>query len=145
MNRKMVMYLLGQIMKIEAAAKSEERSSLAVCLDTMLLAEGVTKNTAYLLQHGDTPYTILQDNLENVKVLDLTGCSLEAILYYVNQDIPVLARLNNGESVLVIGFNELNTVLMDPSTGTIYKKGMNDSKAMFEESGNRFLTYVKND
>lgn len=143
--RKGTLQQKNQIMKIEAAAKSEERSSLAVCLDTMLLAEGVTKNTAYLLQHGDTPYTILQDNLENVKVLDLTGCSLEAILYYVNQDIPVLARLNNGESVLVIGFNELNTVLMDPSTGTIYKKGMNDSKAMFEESGNRFLTYVKND
>lgn len=143
--RKGTLKQKNQIMKIEAAQESGEKSSLAVCLDTMLLAEGVTKNTAYLLQNGETPYSILQDNLENVKVLDLTGCSLEVILYYVNQDIPVLARLNNGKAVLVIGFNELNTVLMDPSTGTIYKKGMNDSKMMFEEAGNRFLTYVQND
>ena len=143
--RKGTLRQKNQIMKIEAASKNQDKSSLAVCLDTMLLVEGVTKNTQYLLQHGDTPYMILQDNLENVQVLDLTGCTLEIVLYYVNQDIPVLARLNNGESVLIIGFNELNTVLMDPTTGTIYKKGMNDSKTMFEAAGNEFLTYVRND
>ena len=49
-------------MKIEAARKNQDRSSLAVCLDTILLAEGVTKNTQNLLQHGDTPYSILQEN-----------------------------------------------------------------------------------
>lgn len=143
--RKGTLKQKNQIMKIEAAAASEERSSLAVCLDTMLYVEGVTKNSAYLLQSGETPVTILEENLENARVLDLKGCSLEAILYYVNQDIPVLARISNGETVLVVGFNELNTVLMDPSTGTIYKKGMNDSKEMFEKSGNRFLTYVRED
>lgn len=143
--RKGTLKQKNQIMKIEAASKNQDRSSLAVCLDTMLLAEGVTKNTQYLLQHGNAPYTILQDNLENVEVVDLTGCTLEIVLYYVNQDIPVLAGLENGESVLIIGFNELNTVLMDPSTGTIYKKGMNDSKTMFEAAGNEFLTYVRND
>ena len=143
--RKGVLQQKNQIMKIEAARKNQDRSSLAVCLDTILLAEGVTKNTQNLLQHGDTPYSILQENLENVEVLDLTGCTLEIVLYYVNQDIPVLARLKNGDYVLIIGFNELNTVLMDPSTGTIYKKGMNDSKTMFEAAGNEFLTYVRND
>lgn len=143
--RKGTLLQKNQIMKIEAAEKNEERSSLAVCLDTMLLTEGVTKNSAHLLQYGETPYSVLQKNLKDAKVLDLTGCSLDAILYYVNQDIPVLARLKDGEAVLVIGFNELNTVLMDPTTGTIYKKGMNDSRMMFEESGNCFLTYVRND
>jgi len=135
----------NQIMKIEPDEESEERSAVAVCLDTMLLAEGVTKNSAYLLQHGETVRSILEDNLENARVLDLTGCSLDIVLYYVNQDIPVLASLDNGKAVLIVGFNELNTVLMDPSTGTIYKKGMNDSKMMFEQSGNRFVTYVRYD
>ncbi|MBR1691562.1 MAG: hypothetical protein IJ711_02175 [Lachnospiraceae bacterium] len=142
--RKGTMQLRNQIMKIEAAQKTEERSSLAVCLDTMLLAEGVTKNSAYLLQHGGTVKSILEDNLEDARVLDLTGCSVDIVLYYVNQDIPVLASLDNNEAVLIVGFNELNTVLMDPSTGTIYKKGMNDSRAMFEQAGNRFVTYVRN-
>ena len=67
---------------------------------------------------------------------------MDSILYYVNQDIPVLATLNDGGAVLVIGFNELNIVIMDPVTGTVYKKGMNDSVKWFEENGNCFITYV---
>ena len=75
--------------------------------------------------------------------MDLSGCSLDAVLYYVNQDIPVLATLEDGNAVLIVGFNELNIVLMDPSTGTLYKKGMNDSTEWLTENGNRFITYVR--
>ena len=45
--------------------------------------------------------------------------------------------------MLVIGFNELNIVVMDPSDGTVYKIGMNDATEMFEENGNRFITYMR--
>lgn len=133
----------NQIMKIEAASVTEEKASLAVCLDTILKAEGIMKNSEYLLNQGETILSILEDNLPEAQVLDLSGCSLDSVLYYVNQDIPVLALLNGDNGVLIVGFNELNTVLMDPSTGTIYKKGMNDSKEWFEENGNRFITYIK--
>ena len=67
----------------------------------------------------------------------------DLVLYYVNQDIPVLATLEDGNAVLIVGFNELNIVLMDPSTGTLYKKGMNDSTEWLTENGNRFITYVR--
>jgi hypothetical protein len=75
-------------------------------------------------------------------VLDLDGCPLSAMLYYVNQDIPVFAMLNDGTAMLVIGFNDLNTVLMNPKTGTVYKYGMKDSEKLFEENGNHFITYI---
>ena len=77
-------------------------------------------------------------------MLDLSGCSLDAVLYYVNMDIPVLATLQDGTAVLIVGFNEFNIVVMDPLTGTVYKKGMNDSTEWFKENGNRFITYLKN-
>lgn len=133
----------NQIMKIESASVTEEKASLAVCLDTMLKCEGIMKNTEYLLSQGQTIRSILADNLPDAQILDLSGCSLDSVLYYVNQDIPVLALLNDGNAVLLVGFNELNTVIMDPVTGTIYKKGMNDSKEWFEENGNDFITYIK--
>lgn len=135
--------LKNQIMAIKEAAITEEKNSLAVCLDTILQYEGVMRNSEYLLNRGENILDIMKSNLEGVQVLDLTGCSLDAILYYINKDIPVLATLNDGSAVLIVGFNELNTVLMDPLTGTIYKKGMNDSKQMFEENGNRFITYIR--
>jgi len=132
----------NQIMAITGTEITAEKSSLAVCLDTILKFEGVMRNTEYQLNRGDTVIEILEENLPPSQILDLTGCSLDAILYYVNKDIPVLATLNDGNAVLVIGFNELNIVVMDPLTGTVYKKGMNDSTAWFGENGNCFITYV---
>jgi hypothetical protein len=133
----------NQIMAIEAAGVTETSGSLAVCLDTILNYEGVIRNSQYLLDQGQTAKDILQENLEHVQILDLAGCQLDAVLYYVNQDIPVLAFLDNREAVLITGFNEFNIVVMEPETGRLYKKGINDSSAWFEENGNNFLTYVR--
>ena len=38
--------------------------------------------------------------------------------------------------------NELNIVVMDPSTGTVYKIGMNDATDLFKKYGNSFITYI---
>ena len=132
----------NQIMAIKEEEITEERNSMAVCLDTILKYQGISRNIEYMLQQEKSAYSILSENMKNADILNLTGCSMDVMLYYVNRDIPVLASLNDGSSVLIIGFNEQNTVLMDPSTGTIYKKGINDSKTMFEENGNRFITYI---
>ena len=83
--------------------------------------------------------------MPQAQVLELSGCTLDSVLYYVNRDIPVLAMQEDGNAVLIVGFNELNTVLMDPLTGEVFKKGMNDSREWFEENGNSFITYVRND
>lgn len=136
----------NQIMKITGGeAATESKGQLAVCLDTILEFEDVNRSTQYMLDSGKTTIEILQENIPDIQVLDLTGCNLDAILYYTNQDIPVLAELNDGSARLVIGFNELNIVVMDPTDGTVYKVGMNDAASMFEESGNRFITYMRID
>lgn len=132
----------NQIMAIKEAAVTEEKDSLAVCLDTIFKFEGLVRNSEYLLAQGKTVLEVLEENLEDAQVLDMTGCSLDAMLYYVNRDIPVLALLENGEAVLITGFNEYNVVIMEPSTGKLYKKGMNDSAEWFEENGNCFITYI---
>lgn len=133
----------NQIMAITEDEMSETRSSLAVCLDTILRFEGISRNTERLLSRGNSVFSILEADLQDCTILDLSGCSLDAILYYVNQDLPVLALLDDGNAVLIVGFNELNIVVMDPVTGTLYKKGMNDSTEWLKENGNRFITYVR--
>lgn len=133
----------NQIMAITEDEMSETRSSLAVCLDTILKFEGISRSTQRLLNRGESVFSIMGSNLQDCAILDMSGCSLDSILYYVNQDIPVLALLNDGNAVLIVGFNELNIVVMDPVTGTLYKKGMNDSTEWLKENGNRFITYVR--
>lgn len=133
----------NQIMAIKGAASSETQSSVAVCLNTILEFEGITRNTQMLLSSGTTPYRILEENLPDYQILDLTGSSLEATLFFVNKDIPVFALLSNGDAVLVVGFNELEIVLMDPTTGTLYKRRITEASRWFEENGNVFISYAK--
>ena len=133
----------NQIMAITAASVTEEKDSVAICLDTMLKFEGVIRNSEYLLAQGETIFTVLEKNLPDAQILDLKGCNLESMLYYVNRDIPVFASLSDGSAVLIVGFNEYNIVVMNPTTGKLYKKGMNDSRQWLEENGNSFITYVK--
>ena len=133
----------NQIMAIKEAQVTDTKDSLAVCLDTILQYEGISRNTESMLEQGQTAKEILESNLKDYEILNLKGCTLDAMLYYVNQDIPVLALQDSGEADLIIGFNQQNVVLMDPKTGKIYKKGMNDSREMYDKNGNCFITYIR--
>ena len=131
----------NQIMSIKEDSMTEDMDSLSVCLDVMLKQRGISRNTEYLLAQGKNPYEILNDNLDGVHILNLTGCTMDVALYYLSMDIPVLGIAEDGRAVLLVGYNEQNMVWYDPDGKTIYKKGMSDSRDAFESAGNRFLTY----
>ena len=87
----------------------------------------------------------LQDGLGDTgTVIDLTGCSLDNVLYEVSAQRPVVAKTGENSSVVIVGYDEYNTYLYDPSTGQTSTYGMNDSTALFESAGNVFLTYIEN-
>lgn len=134
----------NQIMAITGKKADEESGKLAACIEAILEFNGIVKNVQPLLDRGDTVEKILRETLSDSVMLELQGVSLDAVLYYVNMDIPVLASLNDTGAVLITGFNEMNIVIMDPESGTVYKKGINDSVQWFQENGNVFLTYLKN-
>ena len=131
----------NQIMAIKEQEPAKEKTSLAVCLDTLLKYKGVTVNTEEMLTDGKSAFQILQEHLQGNRVMDLTGCNLDTMLYFTNRDIPVVAILEDGEAVLIVGFNQYNIVILEPKTGKLVKKGINDSTQWFEKNGNRFLTY----
>ena len=133
----------NQIMAITEPEKTTATESLAVCLDTILKFEGITAQSRLMLEEGKEPIEILDEHLVGTEVADMTGCPMDAMLYFVNKDIPVLGILASGEAVLITGFNEFNIVVFEPSTGKLYKKGLNDSTKWFSENGNRFITYFR--
>ena len=75
-------------------------------------------------------------------VLDLTGCTLEEILYFVSNKRPVLAAADGG-TVLITGYDDYgNLILLKPGETETYFYGPEDSKALFEAAGNQFVTYL---
>lgn len=86
----------------------------------------------------------LQNGLgDSAKVIDLTGCSLENVLYEVSAQRAVIARTGVDSSVVIVGYDQYNTYLLDPSTGEVKPYGMNDSTALFKNAGNMFITYLE--
>lgn len=132
----------NQIMKITGTKMDEDTSSLAVCLETILSYEGYSRDAQSMINQGYSAIEIMEEAMPEAEILELQGCSLDSVLYYVNQDIPVLFIGDDGEAVLIVGFNDLNTVWMNPENGRVYKVGMNDSKEFFEKNGNNFIAYL---
>lgn len=82
---------------------------------------------------------------EGETLLNLTGCSLDSVLYLVAQGHPVVARLNaNGmENVVIVGYDQFNnTLLYDPTTQQTVPMGQQDSTNAFAAQGNLFLSYM---
>lgn len=125
----------------EESSEDDSQAIYAKCLDTMLKYGGVYKSTEDEIRTKSI-VRVLSDNLD-ADVLDLSGCSLDDVLYYVSHGTPVMAMTGEGKAVVIIGYDAKNTILYDPSQERVYKMGMNDSGGMFERAGNRFITYVK--
>lgn len=126
-----------------SVSSTDGGSSLGICLTQMLTAAGYTVDAKPLLAQGEPPLSILNKYVEG-DVLDLTGLSVDEVLYYVSRGYPVLAVLGENKGVLIVGYDEFNVLILDPSNSTEpYKKGLNDSREYFESLGNNFISFVK--
>lgn len=86
----------------------------------------------------------LNEDVKNTgTAVDLTGCTLEQILYEVGEQRPVITKGKDGKAMVIVGFDLYNTRLYDPATGETSYLGLQDSKKTFEENGNVFICYVE--
>lgn len=126
----------------ESRAQQESKNTLAAGLSAILNFEKIYPDVNYELEQGKNAREILEGNLE-ARVLNLSGCSLSTVLYYVSRGKPVLALTGTSSAEVIVGYDPQNIILLDPVTGDTHKMGMNDSAAYFEESGNLFLAYLE--
>ncbi len=117
--------------------------SIAACLDAILRYESVSVSVPDLIADGKSSEEILSENLSNAQVLDLSGCTMEEVLYYSSAGIPVLAITNSGsDAVLIIGYGPEKVAVWDPASGGMQLISRSSAEELFSANGNRFLTYV---
>ena len=96
------------------------------------------------IQNGVMDLDTLESQLGKV-VIDLTGCTLEQVLYFVGNRHPVLAWTGT-ETVIITGYDDYgNLILLKPGETETYFYGPEDSKTLFEAAGNQFMTYLNTD
>ena len=116
-------------------------NSVVRCLMYLLREEESSIDVEDLVAKGETPRQILTEALTERKVVDLSGCSVNQVLYYVNLGNPVLAMVGD-QAVLIVGYDEHNTILYQPAENTVKKMGLQDSDTFFSSGGNIFLGYI---
>ena len=131
----------NQIMAIELETVSAEKNSLNICMDIMMREIGSPQNTAEALAQGKTCQEILSATQNNFVWMDITGSSLESMLYYIDRDIPVMVLYDDGEAILITGFNQFNIVVMDPVSRKLGYMSRSDAKEMLKETQNQVFTY----
>ncbi len=128
---------------IEAPELCESRDQEFVAVISAIFGhEGVTVEDEEIALMEGSLLDIIEEEIDGADALKLGGCSLSSVLYYVSIGRPVVAEVENGKLVMIIGYDPKNTLIFDPSEGSIYKKGMNDSTEWFSSHGNEFVSYV---
>ena len=75
------------------------------------------------------------------KIIDLSGCSLENVLYEISAQRAVIAKTGENSSTVIVGYDEYNTWLLDPATGEVKPYGMQDSTKAVSE-GRKYFYYL---
>jgi hypothetical protein len=117
-------------------------SSVVQCISAMLMRKGEGISVSTLVENGQSIEEILENTLKDSMVLDLTGCSVEEILFYVSSGSPVFAMTDSDNAVLVVGYTSSTISYYDPQTQQISTKSWDSAVEWFESAGNIFFSYL---
>ncbi len=87
----------------------------------------------------------IENNIPSSTALDLTGCSLDDMLYFLDNGIPVLTKISSGRYVVLTGYNESKIYYYDGSQNSTYNVSQSSLKEQINEAGDIYITYRLND
>lgn len=94
------------------------------------------------LKNGKTPVEIME-SISDGRYIDLTGCAAEQVLYVVNQGTPVIAMLDAGTSVVIVGYTDGTITYRDSENNENHVVSYEEMDNMTQGSGHAYVAYVK--
>lgn len=117
-------------------------NSLAACINAIARLEGTQGQAKEKLEAGEALLTVLSEAAGG-QSLDLTGCSVEELLYIIGRGTPVLAMTDAEHAVLLAGYGSTMVTYIDLSSGKESTVTQDEIIEMTAASGNTFLGYLK--
>lgn len=127
---------------IKVSTADENGTIIAQCVSAMLMKEGEEISVTDLTELGSTPKDILESTLKDSVVLELTGCHVEDVLYYVSCGSPVFAMTGSKEAVLITGYSSNKIYYYDFHAKGTKSLSYEEAENWFSAAGNVFLTYL---
>lgn len=104
-----------------------------------------TETQAFQKAEGQTSTQACEEHMKqyDAKRVNLTGCTLDQVLYVINKGIPVIAMTDSSHAILLTAYSTTDVTYIDPDNGQTSTVGMADMNTMAAQSGNTFIGYVK--
>ncbi|MCR5792695.1 MAG: hypothetical protein K6G65_05955 [Lachnospiraceae bacterium] len=120
---------------------TEDVNSKGACVEMVLDYNRKTASATELSHDSRSAYELLQEYLD--KPINLTGCNLDEVLYFVSGNRPVIAKKDSDNTeVLIIGYDEYYVTYYNPLTGATSQVLLSVADDMFKEAGNVFISYL---
>ncbi len=151
-------YAYGELQSVmtsaaEAVIAADENVGIVLNQEGQYIYERGNKETKRELYNDDIPEAFLSGEInsdalqsavgDDAVVMNLTGCTLDQVLYQVSQGRAVVTKLQDGTTTVIVGYDRYNTLLYNFDTGEHYYMGINDSTASMLAAGNVFVSYVE--
>lgn len=115
-------------------------SSIKSC--TQMLLQGAQHTTSVNDLKGKSIVSMLSDYLD--QPVNLTGCTLDEVLYFVSNGKPVIGMLSNTHAILITGYTSSTVTWMDPVTQRKTTTSILNAEKLFKDAGYVFVSYVSN-
>lgn len=118
-------------------------SSMARALSIMLNREGVGVSVNELLMAGQSPIQIMENTLRDTVVLELKDCTIDELLYFIDQETPVYVRTGESQAILLTGYSASHVYYYNPATNVTNGVSYEDIERMIKDGGSYCISYIK--
>lgn len=101
-------------------------------------ADGMIENIRSRLNAGTAPMDVMEE-ISDGNGLDLTGCAVEDLLYIINQNKPVIAMLDAGNAVILVGYTDSTVTYVDAASGERRSVPIQEMNTMTAGSGHTYV------
>lgn len=120
----------------------ENETPLAACIRILSESEGTPVHAVgEMLTKNAAP--VVLGTVTAGEGLDLTGCSVEQLLYIIDKGTPVIAILGGGNAVLLIGYDRTTVTFLNPADGQTGAVPLETMDEMTAPSGHTYIGYLK--
>lgn len=133
-------FLQNSIGGLEIKQSGDGVSNLAACA-YMVLKRNHIQPDEKVLAKKDSIYGMLSGYLS--RPVNLKGCNLEQVLYFVSGNKPVIAMTSDTTAVVIGGYTTRQLSLYDPASGAVKTVSRSEYEKIFENAGNRFISYME--
>ena len=112
--------------------------SIGACISMALEQAGIAITPSTITASNKSISQILAEYNTDGSTYNLTGCTLDEVLYYVSSGSPVIAMKGENQAVLLIGYDEYYVYYFDPAASSVKTMLLANGEKMFADAGDVF-------